>query len=143
MSLFYLSFLIAVLSSVLYHVFQRAISPQVNPVISLLVTYITAFGGTLLLLFIFPLRKSIASAIGQVNWASVALGVAIVGLEIGFLLAYRAGWDISVTGIATNVAAALVLVPTGLLIFRERPSTINLAGVVVCIFGLVMVNYRK
>ena len=143
MSIFYISFGVAILSSVLYHVFQRAISPQVNPVVSLLVTYVTAFAGTLTLLFLFPLRRSIAQEVGQVNWASIALGIAIVGLEIGFLLAYRAGWRISVTGIATNVAAALVLVPTGILLFRERPTTINLLGVLVSIFGLVMINYRK
>lgn len=143
MSLFYLSFAVAILCSVLYHVFQRAIAPQVNPVISLLVTYLVAFGGTLLLLVFFPLRGSISEALSRVNWASLALGVAIVGLEIGFLLAYRAGWDVSVTGVATNVAAALVLVPTGLLLFRERPSIVNLLGVVVCVLGLIMVNTRR
>jgi len=33
-SIFYTSFAITVISSVLYHVFQRAIAPGVNPVLS-------------------------------------------------------------------------------------------------------------
>ncbi len=87
--MFYLSFGIAILSSLLYHVFQKAISPAVNPVISLLVTYCVAFFLTLILFLVFPLKEGILPPIRQVNWASVALAVAIVGIEIEFLLAYR------------------------------------------------------
>jgi len=38
------------------------------------------------------------------NWTSFALAFAIAGVEIGFLLAYRAGWNISLGAIASNVA---------------------------------------
>jgi drug/metabolite transporter (DMT)-like permease len=141
--LFYLSFTIAIFSSVLYHVFQKAISPDVHPVVSLLVTYTFAFSLTLMLFLIFPLKGSVLESLKQVNWASLALGLAIVGLEIGFLLAYRSGWDIGLAGVATNVAAAILLLPTGLLFFREQPSLINILGVGVCILGLVMVNLQS
>jgi drug/metabolite transporter (DMT)-like permease len=127
----------------LYHIFQKAISPDANPVISLLVTYVVAFFLTLVLLIFFPLKKDLVAALRQVNWASVALAIAIVGLEIGFLLAYRAGWDIGLAGVATNVAAAILLLPTGIIIFKEQPNMLNIIGVGVCILGLVMVNVRS
>jgi drug/metabolite transporter (DMT)-like permease len=137
---FYLSFAIAILSSMLYHVFQKAISPDVNPVVSLLVTYLVAFLLTILLFLVFPLKRGVVESLQQVNWASLALAIAIVGLEIGFLIAYRSGWDIGLAGIATNVAAAILLLPTGLLLFKEQPSLVNILGVGICILGLVMVN---
>lgn len=143
MTLFYASFSLAVLSSVLYHVFQKATPPAVNPAIGLMVTYAVAFGLSGLLLLIYPLRVSLGDALKQVNWASVALAFSILGLELGFLLAYRVGWDIGIAAIAVNAAAGLVLLPTGALLFRERPTVLNLVGVVVCIVGLIMVNIRR
>ncbi len=141
--MFYASFAIAVASSVLYHVFQKAISPSVNPALSLLVTYAVAFALSLPLLAAFPLRGSMGESFQALNWASFALALSIVGLEIGFLLAYRAGWDVSLTGVAANVAAALVLIPAGILLFKEKPSWVNLLGVFVCISGLILINWRR
>jgi drug/metabolite transporter (DMT)-like permease len=143
MRIYYASFAIAVLSSVLYHIFQRAIAPAANPVASLLVTYIMAFLLTLPLFMIFPVRTGLPAALRQLNWASIALAVAIVGLELGFLLAYRAGWNISLAGVATNAAAALVLLPVGVAVYHERPTVLNVIGVLVCIAGLVMINIRR
>ena len=47
----------------------------------------------------------------QLNWASVLLAVSIVGLEVGFLLVYRSGWNIGLAAVLANVAASLILVP--------------------------------
>lgn len=143
MPTFYLSFGIAVLASVLYHTFQKATSPVVNPAVGLIVTYLIALGLSAFLIIMFPLDGSIRDELRKVNWASLALGVALVGLEVGFLLAYRSGWNLSIAAVAANVAAALVLLPTGIALFKERPSWINIAGVFVCIIGLVMVSTRR
>ena len=78
----------------------------------------------------------------QVNWASFALALAIVGLEIGFLLAYRAGWNIALTAAVSNVAVTLLLIPVGLLLFKEKVSLVNIFGVILCVAGLVLVNQR-
>jgi drug/metabolite transporter (DMT)-like permease len=143
MSIFYGSFALAILSSVLYHIFQRAIAPGANPVVSLLITYLAAIVLSLLLFLVYPLKTTPSAALRQLNWATIALAIAIVGLELGFLLAYRAGWNISLAGVATNTAAALVLLPVGVAFFKERPTSLNLIGVVVCIAGLLMVNSHR
>lgn len=111
--------------------------------IALLATYVTALLVTLPLLTLFPLATSIGHAVSRLNWASFALGFAVVGLEIGFLLAYRSGWNVSLAGLFSNVSAALLLLPTGLWLFRERPSWVNLLGVAVCLAGLGMVNFKR
>jgi len=89
------------------------------------------------------LKSGIGHAVSKVNWASWALGASIVGIEVGFLLAYRAGWNVSLAGIATNTSAALLLLPIGLLIFKDKLSLVNIAGVLVCILGLLMINWKR
>jgi drug/metabolite transporter (DMT)-like permease len=79
----------------------------------------------------------------QLNWASVGLGVTLVGLELGFLLAYRLGWSVSLAGLASNATVSVLLLPVGYLLFRERLTPLNLAGVVVAVIGLVLMNWDK
>lgn len=143
MPVFYFAILVAVLSSISYHIFQKAIPLTVNPAVGLIVTYTIALLLSVLLLLVFPLKEGLLETLRKVNWASYALGFAIFGLEIGFLLAYRAGWDLSLAGIAANAAAGAMLLPAGVLLFKEKPSWVNVLGVFVCILGIVMVNWKK
>jgi drug/metabolite transporter (DMT)-like permease len=133
---------VIVASNVVYHLAQKSIPASAPPALSLLVTYVVAIAGTLLVLPFFPLGGSIANGLRQLNWASAAVGIAIVGVELGFLLAYRWGLRVSLGSAAANAAVALVLVPTGLLVFRERLSAANVVGIVLCIAGLLLVVAR-
>jgi len=97
---------------------------------------------SILLIPLFPVSTSFVEMIKKVNWVSIALGIAIVGVEVGYLLAYRAGWQISLGAIVSNVAVAVLLLPIGILLFREKLSTVNYVGIVLCVLGLVMTNWR-
>lgn len=127
----------------LYHVILKFTPANVNPALSLAVTYTIAVVLCLALLFFFPLKEDIASALKQLNWASFALAFALVGLEVGFLLAYRTGWNISTAALVVNVLVTVLLVPIGVLLFRERLSLVNVGGILFCAVGLVMVNIGK
>jgi uncharacterized membrane protein len=133
-----LSIMLPIVSNVLYHVFQKLTPSDVNPLIALSVTYIAATIICLLLLPLFPSQPGFAESLGRINWASVAL----VGLEAGYLMAYRADWNISLASMVANVAVALLLIPVGLLFFREKLSITNYAGLVVCMIGLALVNRK-
>lgn len=143
MFLFYFSLALAVLSSMLYHVVIKLTPAEANPAISLFVAYVAAALLCLALLFFFPLKTSVAAAFRQLNWTSVALAFALVGLEAGFLLAYRSGWNLSLAAIVVNVAVTVLLIPIGLLLFKEKLSPLNVFGILLCIGGLVMVNVRN
>jgi drug/metabolite transporter (DMT)-like permease len=134
--------LLAIIGTLLYHVFQKSTPADVHPMIAFLVTYVTSAILSILLIPLFPFTTPILEAIKKVNWVSVALGIAIVGVEVGYLLAYRAGWKISLGAIVSNVAVAVLLVPVGMFLFREKLSTVNYIGIVVCLLGLVMTNWR-
>ncbi|MGH2582957.1 MAG: EamA family transporter [Anaerolineales bacterium] len=140
--MFYGAILLTVLSNVLYHLFQKSIPGNVNPMVSLAVTYLVAAIATVALLPLFPLQGAMGAELRKVNWASVGLGAVIVGLELGFLLAYRAGWNISLASLVANTTVALLLIPLGILLFKEQLSPLNALGIALAIAGLVLVNLK-
>ena len=142
MPLFLSAIVLIVVSNVAYHVSQKSIPATLNPVLSLLVTYFVAIGITLCLYPLFPARPASAPLSRQIHWSSVVIGVAIVGVELGYLLAYRAGWRVTVGSAAANAAVALLLIPVGLLFFGERLSLGNAIGVILCLAGLILVIQR-
>lgn len=133
---------LTVVANVLYHVFLKVTPASVNPVLSLVVTYLTAAAATAVIFVAGPDRVPLAAGLKELNWASYALGLAIVGLEVGFMLAYRAGWNISLAGLISSTTVALLLIPVGLLLFRESLTMVNALGVALCLAGLALVNYK-
>ena len=133
---------LATLSTVLYNLFQKLTPAGANPAMALSVTYGVALGTTLMLFLFFP-AGSLGVAFQKLNWVSFALGLAVVGVEVGTLLAYRAGWQLSLLGIVVNVFGSLVLVTLGVVFFKEKLSPINIIGILVCIAGLVMINIKR
>lgn len=142
MFLFYFSMGLTVVSNVLYHIIQKVTPAAVNPMLSLAVTYVTA---TIICLAVFPFYPhpaSLAVSLRQLNWSSFALAFAVAGLELGFLLAYRAGWNISLGAIVSNVVVAILLVPIGLLLFKEHLSAAKVMGLALCVVGLALIYQR-
>ena len=66
------------------------------------------------------------------------MGAAAALIELGFLLAYRTGWRISIAAVATNAAAAVVLIPVGLFVYKDHLSLGNVIGLVLCVVGLAL-----
>jgi multidrug transporter EmrE-like cation transporter len=143
MLIFYLSILLTIISNVLYHLFQKLIPQGANPGVTLALTYATAFLACAFYLVIFPPAGGLVTALKQTNWTSAALGLSIIGLEFGFLVAYRSGWNISVAGIVSATGVALILIPIGILGFKEKLSPLNAFGIVLCLAGLILINLKK
>lgn len=80
--------------------------------------------------------------IRQLSWLHIGLAFSVLFIEIGFLLMYRAGWNLSTGNIMTGVIINLSLVIIGLLVFNEKLNTINFVGVILCIIGVTLINYR-
>jgi uncharacterized membrane protein len=137
---FYLPILLMILGTTTYHIAQKSVPAQVNPLLSLAVNYITALAGTILLVPLYPARTAGPWSLKGLNWASAAVGVSIVAVELSVLLAYRAGWRISILSTLGNTASALLLVVVGLLFFHEHLATGKLAGIVLCLIGLGLIT---
>lgn len=143
MSLFYFSIALAVASSALYHFVAKSTPSNVNFTVSLLVTYAVAFAVTLFTFLFFPIQNGLATELGKLNWASIGLSAAVVGIEFGYLLMYRAGWNLGIAAPLVTVTAALALVPISIFWFKDEISWVNIIGIFVCLVGLVMLNWSR
>jgi multidrug transporter EmrE-like cation transporter len=133
---------LAILCTVGYHLVLKVTPAGVNPLLSLLVTYagVTLLFGVLLL--VAPGGFEWRQEIRQINWTALALAVAIVGLDLGFLFLYRSGFEVSLGALVTQSAAAMMLLVVGVTVFRERLTSANAVGLVLCLAGLWLVNRK-
>ena len=143
MFLFYFSITLAIASSALYHFTAKSTPSNVNFTVTLLVTYAVAFVVTLVGFFFFPATNGIKAELAKLNWASFLLAVAIVGIEFGFLLVYRSGWNLGIAAVLVNVVASLILVPVAIFVFKAKLNWVNIVGILVCLVGLVMLNWKR
>ncbi|WP_231293804.1 EamA family transporter [Thermoanaerobacterium thermosaccharolyticum] len=140
--LYYLPIILTVIANVFYHIFQKMIPEKVDPIASLILTYCTALIGSLMVFVWYHKNINVIESFKGLNWTSCALGLSIILLEFGFLLAYRVGWDISLGAIVSNVSVTLLLIPIGIIFFKENISMANLIGILLCIIGLVLINSK-
>ncbi len=143
MTLFYFSMALAICSSALYHFSQKEIPAGVHPIVSVIVTYMVSLVICFVLLAFMLPKEGLWAAVKQLNWASYILAFSLIGLEVGFLLAYRAGWNIGLAAVLVNVVASLILVPVALFFFHDKLSWVNVAGILVCLVGLIMLNWKR
>ena len=141
--MFYLSMIIAIISVVFYQIFQKGISNNVNPAVSLIITYVIALIVSLILFFILPSNESFSDSIKNVNYASYLLGVAIVGIEIGFLLIYRSGWKLGLAAPFSSSITNVLLILISLVVFKEHITGIKLLGLMFCIAGVCLISLKQ
>ncbi len=127
-------------SNTLYQICAKSVPEEVNAFGSVTVTYLVGalISGTVFLAGVKPANA--LAELGKLNWASVVLGIVIVGLEAGTVFLYRAGWKISVGSMIANIALAVVLLFVGYFLFRETITPRQLIGVAVCAIGLWLVT---
>src|ERR1700730_11689842 len=99
---FYFPFGLAVGGGVLYHLAQKSIPKGMNPFYATIIAYLIGIVLCAICALTYPSGKSLVDSVKESNWAVLALGFGVSAIELGFLLAYRAGWKISIATIATN-----------------------------------------
>lgn len=142
MFMYIFSIFLIVASNVMYNISQKSTPERANPFVALLVTYVTAIVITVTVLIFNKPEKGLIASIKELNWTSILLGVAIIGLEFGYLMAYRAGWNISVGSLVANIMLALVLIPVGIIFYKERFELTKVLGSVFCIAGLILISKK-
>ncbi|MCF2595644.1 EamA family transporter [Pseudoflavonifractor phocaeensis] len=139
---FYLPIITVVCSSVIYHVCAKSTSPKINAFASLAVTYLIGAVVSAALYYLTSPTKRLAEELSRVNWATLVLGLAIVGLEAGNIFMYKVGWDISLGPLVTSSTLAVTLLAVGVLFYREELSLTKVVGIVLCVAGLILVNKK-
>ena len=121
---------------VLYHVSQKATPPTVNPFLVLSISFGLA---SLACLGLLAAGGGITVAqYHRVNWTSITLALALVMIESGYLIGYRAGLKLNITSFVCNNMVAIVLLIVGTLFYRESFTLQTGSGLVLCLAGLLL-----
>ena len=134
--------LLAIITTVGYHLVMKLTPAAVNPLLSLAASYTLGAAVFLACFALAPDTPPLREALRPLNWTVFALAVSVVGLDIGFLMLYRSGFDVSLGQIVTQSAAALILLVAGIALFKEKISVANLAGVALCVVGFWLINRK-
>ena len=132
--------LLIVLSNCFYNICTKSVPEGMNAFGTLTITYLV---GAVLsaILFIASVKPSgVVPELSKTNWTPFVLGLAIVGLEAGYVFLYRAGWKVSNGALTANICLAVALLVIGYLLYKETITIKQLAGVVVCGVGLFLIN---
>lgn len=119
---------------------MKSMPGDVNPFGALMVTYLVAaiISGIIFIYIVGP--SNVGGEMSEINWTSVILALAIVGLEVGYVFVYRAGWTVSTASVVANIGLACVLLIVGYFLYKENVSINQIVGIIVCMFGLVLIN---
>ena len=131
-----------VFSNVFYQICAKAVPEKMNPLASLTITYVTGAIASLIIYFALNKGGNIIQEYQKTNWAPFVLGLVIVGLEVGYIYAYKAGWPVSVAQIVQAAFLAVILIFVGYLLYKEEITWNKIVGIIVCLAGLGLINMK-
>ena len=132
--------LLILLSNTVYNICTKSTPGNVNAFGALMITYAVAtiFTGIIFVFLVKP--ENVFTELSHVNWTSVVLGMVIVGLELGYIFAYRAGWKVSSASLVANIGLAIVLIFVGAVLYGENITLKQIMGILICCVGLFLIN---
>ena len=135
---YYFPVLLIVISNIVYHNATKKMPEDANVFLSLAVTYAVSFAGVLFTYIITG--NNLPQDMYTINWTSWVLGISLVGIEFGYVLLYRFGWQINIGSLFANVCVSLFLILIGGLFYKEILTLKQMAGIVFCLIGIFLVS---
>ncbi|MBQ2174108.1 MAG: EamA family transporter [Alphaproteobacteria bacterium] len=133
---------LVILSNIVYQICAKSVPEGINPFASLTITYFIGAIASALLFFMLGNDDNLLKEYSKLNWAPFVLGIVIVGLEAGWIYAYKAGWQVSTGFIVQSAFLAVGLLIVGYIIYHESISWNKVVGVLICLIGLIFINYK-
>ena len=133
---------LVIFSNIVYQICAKSMPKDLNPFASLTVTYLVAFLVSGILFFALRDDTTLLREYGKLNWVPFVFGLVLVGLETGFIFAYKAGWEVSTASIVQSSFLAVALIFVGFILYHETLTWNKLLGVGICLVGLVFINMK-
>lgn len=136
---YFLPLVLVICCNLGYHLFSKSLSGNTNPFIGLSATYGIAFLGSLIL-FVITKNTLYSNQKVSINIYNLLLGFVIIGIEGGYMLMYRAGWEVSKASLVANIVVAILLLIIGASIFHESIDTKKITGIMLCVLGIILIK---
>lgn len=131
---------LVVLSNIVYQICAKGVPKDMDAMASMTITYIVGAICSAIMFFVMNKHGNLLQEYSKMNWAPIFLGVSVVGLEVGFIYAYRNGWAVSTASIVQSAFLAVALLFVGALLYHETISISKIVGIGFCIVGLFFLN---
>lgn len=131
-----------VASITLYHVSQKLLGRGTSPYGILATAYLVAF---LVTFAAWGFSRGQGTGLAELRAfvpMAALLGIACVGIELGYLLAYQNGWQMSTMVTPVTAVSCFTCLLIGLFFFREPFSLQLLTGAAIAIAGVVVMQMR-
>jgi multidrug transporter EmrE-like cation transporter len=132
--------LLAVGGTVCYHLAAKSIPKTLDAALVLIIAYATALAASIATYFLLPGGATPVEPVHLWQPTVMGLGLAAFLIELGYVLMYWAAWPISMASVLTNGLVAVLLVPIGAVVFREKLSILNVVGLILCLAGLTLLR---
>lgn len=132
--------ILIVLSNIFYHICSKSTPDNINPFASLTITYLIGAVISAILYFMLNKNGNLIQEYHHLNWSSLLLGIAIVGLEAGTIYMYKVGWNISTGQLVHSSILAVCLILIGYFFYHEAITPTKLLGILICMVGLYFIN---
>src|SRR3954469_4586898 len=131
--------LLVVCGSLMYHVAAKSVPKSIEPFGALIGVYGTALLASLAAYAIA--RRGVMPGPANLWHPTVAaVGLGALMIELGFLLTYRAAWPVSIASVMTTGLGAVLLIPLGAGFFGEPITPVRVAGIVLCLLGISLIQ---
>jgi multidrug transporter EmrE-like cation transporter len=130
---FVYSIALVIASQVTYQLAVKAVPRDSNPFGVLILVYGLAMIACVALAPLAGKPIAFADMKRFLSWPACLLALAVVGIEVGYLLAYRNGWTLGITFAVTSVAAVTLLALLGAAWFGEHIDGKRVLGLVLAL----------
>ena len=129
-----------VISNIAYQICAKSVPKDMNTMASMAITYLVGAVCSVIMFFALSRNQNLLTELRKVNFATVMLGVSVVGLEVGFIYAYKAGWPVSTASTVQSVFLAAALIVVGAVLYHEVITPSKVIGAVLCMAGIYFIN---
>lgn len=129
-----------VFSNVVYQICAKSVPKDMNTMASMVITYLVGAVCSAIMFFALFRNQNLITEFKKINYATIMLGVSVVGLEVGFIYAYKAGWAVSTASTVQSVFLAVALIVVGAVLYHEVITPSKIIGVVLCMAGIYFIN---
>lgn len=134
--------ILVIVSNVIYHICAKNVPNDINPFASLTVTYTVGMISSTAMYFIFNKGGNLFKEFTKINWAPFVFGFILVGLEVGWIYVYKAGWQVSTATIVQSSLLTSILIFVGYFIYNESLTWNKIVGAAICLIGLIFINLK-
>ena len=131
---------LVVFSNIIYHICAKGLPKDMNTMASMTITYLVGALCSAIMFFVMARGGNLMHEYSKMNIYPALLGISVVGLEVGVIYAYKAGWAVNTASIVQSVFVAVALIFVGAILYNEGINANKIIGIIICLVGLYFIN---